>query len=220
MAQFASDSFAGTEGQELAAYSGSWAKVTGLTGAFEIVSGLIRASSTTSPCYYHSGSPASADYSVSADIYKPSTSADVIGVTARTSTGANTMYRASINQNADAVNSQLQLFKFVAGVTTQLGSNTNVTHGTSTTKNIKLECVGSAIKVYWDGSGSASISVTDTAISAAGKAGVRAFSASSPTDTNVPQLDNFSADDIGGGGGFKSAWARGCNTVISSGARP
>jgi len=51
--------------------------------------------------------------------------------------------------------------------------------------------------MYWDGSGSPSINQTDSAITAAGKAGVRYFNGSTPTDLLSPQIDNFSADDVG-----------------------
>ena len=196
MAQFASESFTGTEGAELAAHNASFTKCPSLTGAIEIASNRGRCTSTTSPGYYHSGAPASADYQVTADLTKVSAAVSFLGVIGRQSTSANTCYRCTVDPTVTSTVGTLQLFKFVAGTATQLGSSTSVDYVTADTRQIKLEMVGSAIKAYWDGSGSPTISVTDTAISAAGKAGVRGFSSAAPSDSVGGHITNFSADDI------------------------
>ena len=200
MAQFASDTFAGTEGTELSAYNSAWTKVTGVSGSAEIASGRLRASSTTSPAYYHSGSPASADYTVSADAYyPPGGGTGAAWVVGRVSTSANTLYGYRTLYASPQVT---QLFKIVAGTVTQLGSNSSKTVSAGNSYQIKLEMAGTAIKGYWNGSTSADISVTDSSITAAGKAGVRFFNPDTPTDTANWQLDNFSADDPASGGSY------------------
>lgn len=219
MAQFASESFTGTEGAELAAHNAAFTKCPSLTGAIEIASNRGRCTSTTSPGYYHSGAPASADYQVTADLTKVSAAVSFIGVLGRQSTSVNTSYRATVDPTSSGSTGTMQLFKFVAGVATQLGSSTSVTYVTSETREIKLEMVGSAIKVFWDGSGSPTISVTDTAISAAGKAGVRGFSSAAPGDSVGGHITNFSADDIGGGSatGTLAATESGSDTAAFAG---
>lgn len=136
MAQFASDAFAGTEGQELSAYNAAWTKAPTTTGNIEIVGGRVRPSSTTSPSYYHSGTPASAHYTVSADLYKTSaTTANLIAVTGRQSTSANTLYRAS-GYRSNSAQVALQLYKFVAGTATQIGSTVSVSQADGSTHNV------------------------------------------------------------------------------------
>lgn len=191
MAQFASEDFAGSEGAELSAYSANWTKVTGVTGNAEIASGRLRASSTTTPAYYHSGIPASADYSVSADLYfqqAGSTSGPAAGVLGRCSTSANTHYYARYAGNVG-----WQLYKVVAGVATILGASVPEAVAAGSTRTIKLEMVGTSIKVY--SNGVLKIDETDASITAAGRAGVRYLNTSAPGDTLGIHLDNFSADD-------------------------
>ena len=205
MAQFASDAFGGTEGTELSTYSASWAKITSLTGNAEISSGRLRQSSTTAAGYYHSGTPAGADYTVNADLHVPSggSNSGTACITGRTSTSAYTCYRARWTTAFG-----LQLHKLVSGTATQLGSNVSASLAANTTNNLKLEVIGSAINLYWGGSGTASISSTDSSITAAGKAGVIFFADSAPSDTAGVHLDNFSADDVSSGvtGTISATW--------------
>ena len=214
MAQFASDVFTGTEGTELSTYSGSWTKITGTTGNMEIASNRLRQSSTTSAGYYHSGTPVSADYSVSCDLYNPSggASLNATGVVGRCSTSATTFYHARSNID------NLQLYKCITGTFTQLGSNVTKSISSSTSYGLVLEMVGTTIKVYWNGSGSASITQTDSSITAAGKSGIRSAASSTPTDFSGWQIDNFSADDIGGATNTDSAASSGSITLSGSAA--
>jgi hypothetical protein len=200
MAQFASDLFEGVEDTELSAYNAAWTKAPGTTGSMEIASGRLRPSTTVSPGYYHSGVPASADYSVSANCYKfGATTSNSVAVNGRQSTSANTLYRAAIYRSSTS-QCTVALHKFVAGTATQLGSNISVAHADGATLNLKLEMVGTAIKLYHAGAETPSISVTDSSITDAGRAGVRAYSADAPSDTIGVHLADFSADDIGGSG--------------------
>ena len=194
MAQFAADSFTGTTGNTLQTYSASWTRHPSYASNALIASGRARGPNDGSnTAYYHIGTPASADYSVSADIYVQTNTFGKPAVFGRLSTSANTGYHARFWAGTG-----WQLYKVVAGAFTQLGSTVGQTLTAGNSYNLKLEMIGSAIKVYVDGV--LTISVTDTAITAAGKAGISFRDAIASSDTTLLHLDNFSADDIGGGG--------------------
>jgi hypothetical protein len=202
MTVFASSAFGGTTGQELSVFDSAFSKVTGNTGdAIITAAARLRASSTTGVAYLHSGTPASPDYEVTVDwFYANSAGAPSAGAIGRCSTSANTYYNARVAEISSVP--VLQLVKMVAGVQTQLGSNVAITAAAGNTYQIKLKMVGSTIEAYFNGAASPDISVTDTAITAAGKAGVRFGNTSTPNDAATYHLDNFSADDgVGGGGG-------------------
>ena len=206
MAQFGSDSFGGTEGTELSAYNAAWTRHTSYSITAEIASGRVRVSSAGTPAYWHSGTPSSADYSVSADLFAKETDGGtaLAGVIGRVSTAANTLYHA--RYSGDTTDSW-QLYKAVAGTFTQLGSSSAQSLTDETAYNIKLEMIGTAIKLYKEGSGTATISATDSAITAAGKAGIRMFHGA-PSDTAGIHIDNFSADDVVGGAGTSFPFRR------------
>jgi hypothetical protein len=203
MAQFASDTFTGTEGTELGAYSSSWTKVTGITGNAELTdSGTrVRQTNTTTAAYYHSGTPSSNAYSVSCDCTKKGSVNDIAaGVIGRCSTSANTHYRATVSSALSGSNPRLQLFRFVSGAATQLGSNADLTDtswASDATRKIELRMSSShLIELYWNNGSSASISQTDgSPITAAGRPGVRFYSGVTVSDTTCIALDNFSADE-------------------------
>jgi hypothetical protein len=107
--------------------------------------------------------------------------------------------------------SGVQLYKKVAGAWSTLGSAVTIANGSV----VKLSVNGSAIKVFDDGV--EVISVTDSSISAAGKAGVAHGGAAelvtSTDDTRAhAMLDNFSVTDLGSGGGSHSLTATGVAT--------
>ena len=102
------------------------------------------------------------------------------------------------------VASGVQLYKKVAGTWSTLGSAVTIATGSV----VKLSVNGSAIKVYDDGV--EVISVTDSSISAAGKAGLGvgggAELVTSTDDANgSSEWDAFSITDLGGGGGGGTA---------------
>lgn len=197
MAQFASDAFTNTPATSLTTHSAAWTRHTSYTVDSQISdANRARASATGTSAYWHSGAPATADYSVSADLFFKETSggAAFVGVIGRVDTAANTLYMARYGGD---VTDAWQLYKFVAGAATLFAGSVGATITDETSHNIKLEMVGSAIKLFKDGEGTAAISVTDTAITAAGKAGIRFLDSSS--DTLGIHIDNFSADDIGAG---------------------
>ena len=194
MAQFASDSFSGTDGTLLSTYSANWVKHSSSgAGTLLIYSDRARKNEGGDEAlYYHSGTPGGADYSVTSLIACVSSASGNPGVCGRINTAANTFYMARY----DTASGGWQLFKRVTGTFTQLGSTSTQTFA-SGSKEIKLKMVGSAIELFKEGGGSATISATDSAITAAGKAGLRASAAA--TDTTSYHFENFSADDISGG---------------------
>lgn len=197
MAQFASGSFTGSDGTTLSTHDAAWTLHTSYSIAAQLASNRIRITTAglSSSVYWHSGTPASADYSVSADIFAKTTDGGdgIAGVVGRVNTAANTLYMARyVGQATDG----WQLFKFVAGAATQLGSSSAQSLTDETSYNVKLEMIGSAIKLYKEGSGTALISATDSSITAAGKSGIRLGNDTTASDTSGLHLDNFSADDI------------------------
>lgn len=84
----------------------------------------------------------------------------------------------------------LELYKRVTGTFTQIGSAGSLTIASGDV--IKLECNGTAIKVYQNGV--QRISVSDSAISGNVRTGVR-------FGDNAQTLDDFSAADLGGASG-------------------
>lgn len=194
MAQFASDAFTGTDATELTAYSASWTRHTSYTGNAQLIINRVRQSTSTTSAYWHSGAPANADYSVSADLLAKEANGGngFAGVLGRTDTAANTFYHARYGGGASDA---WQLYKFVAGTATLLGSSAqSLTSGTI--YNVKLEMIGSAIKLFKSLESTALVSVTDTAVTAVGKSGVRFLNGDTQTDDIGIHLDNFSADDI------------------------
>lgn len=140
--------------------------------------------------YYNTASPASADYSVSADIFVVNNAnASYGGVAGRVVIGANTMYRAYYRQELTA----WRLEKMVAGTPTTLGSDYTQSLTNSQTYTVKLEMIGTSIKLYVDGV--ERISATDSDIAGAGKAAVMSYTSGGQQPTSI------TATDIGGGGG-------------------
>lgn len=198
MAQFASDSFTGSAGTVLSTYSANWVRHGSYASGEMVLSDAdrVRRSNSNITLYYNTGTPASADYSVSADIFTKTANAgdSFLGVAGRINTAANTLYMARYGGGADV---GWQLFKIVSGVATQLGSTSSQSLTDETAYNVKLEMVGTAIKLFKELSGSATISATDSAITAAGVSGLRMSGGTAETNTTGGHLDNFSADDIG-----------------------
>ncbi len=139
--------------------------------------------------YYASGVPATADYDVQADLCGMAQNASTTGVAGRVSTTGDTAYRVVF----DVPNTGgYVLQKVNAGVVTQLawigpwqwGGN----FADGSTHTVKLQMRGTSIKVFVDGV--ERLSVTDSSITAAGRAGVYTRSYSM-TDTWGVHIDNF-----------------------------
>lgn len=190
--------FAGTQFSELSATIGAFSKQSGFTIDFIFGVGgvyVISNDSSSFGCYKHSGSPASADYSVFADIAKLSgATSPFFGVAGRMAGSGNfyaLMQRTSTNE--------LILYRFDAGAGAALGTAYSHTL-TSTPKTLELRMAGNQISGYLDGVLRIG-PVTDGTYSAAGSAGIigRAMREAGVADSG--SLDNFDAVDAGGGGG-------------------
>lgn len=187
MPTFASDTFASANGTELSAHNANWKKVSGFSASAQIANGRLRPSNTASPLYYYDVAPGSADYSVAANFHVLTNAQSSMAICARLQSNASTHYRLNHGYATNA----MEAGKFVAGTFTLLGNSGSLLPGESA--NFRLEVIGNSIKVYRDGSTAPQASYTDSSISAAGYAGVRAYSAVSPSDSIGSHIDNFLA---------------------------
>lgn len=198
---FAADDFTDTAGTTLPAHTpsggGSWTRVPigAYSGVDAVVSNANRAriSQQGTTAYYHSGAPASADYDVTADCAIVAGSSVAGGqAIGRQSTTDGSAYAFGASNSTTA----WQLFRIgTSGGTAGLGSfSDTMTDGT--TRAIKLEMRGTTLKGYVDGS--AVVTVTNSTVTAAGKAGVR-FSSNNTagSDSTFYHLDNFAGADPG-----------------------
>jgi hypothetical protein len=154
-------------------------------GQFYIVNGraVCRAAPAGKGVMYYSGTPASADYSVQADlrIFDATGAAGIVG---RCSTSASTFYYAYVTNN----NGELVLAKMVGGAITSLDTfNSPGFFAAGSTYSIRLTMAGTSIKAFVDGV--ERCSVTDSGITAVGRGGIRGINLS---DTGTGKhLDNF-----------------------------
>jgi hypothetical protein len=204
MTAFVTDTFSGTDGTELSAYDASWSQATGSLAASQLASGRVRISAIATgmgSAYLHSATPPSADYSVSVDILDASSGTAgqtyLAGPLGRGNGGANTFYHAHYN-NTSTVR-QWRLWKCVSGVFTQLGSSVSQTLTVGSTYNCRLTMSGTTISLTKENEATPIISVTDSAISTTGKAGLRVAAGTTPGDATLLQLDNFVGADLAGG---------------------
>lgn len=173
---FMADYFTSDNGIAITAHTGelgaTWSLQTGNTPATPatIQDNMVWASAS-SDVYKTSATPPSADYWVEGHfvISGNIVATDNVGVTGRASTSANTYYVARYSHSATAY----QLLKVVAGAATVLGTDYVQAFDANDAQDhrIRLTMTGSTIKLTLDDTDR--ITVTDTAITAAGKAGVR-----------------------------------------------
>lgn len=175
---------------------GTWTdgSVSGSPISPVVAGNAIRQEDVATQIAYVATTPPSADYYVQALVTPQSGgSGGIGGVVGRknAATGSTDCYGADYYDHATAGSRQWRLYKKIASVETSLGTYTeNI--GT-TTKTLKLSMVGSAIKLYVDGV--ERVSATDSAVTAAGRAGVIFGASASPT-TNSVYLDDFVAGTI------------------------
>jgi hypothetical protein len=191
-ADFVTDSFTESSDTTLASHTGSvgatWTKhpAAAYTSTATVDAATDRVYPLAITAYYASGVPPSADYYVQADFYAASIISVNAAIVGRMDTTADTMYLVRLNNGT-----VWELRKIVAGSATTLGSDSTAgnlpTVGNS--KTVKLVMTGSTITVFV--SGVSVISVTDTDITSAGKAGLR-FSGTATSTTGF-HIDNFSA---------------------------
>ena len=172
-ATFLNDTFTDTNGTAITAHTsevgGTWSAQPGNSPATPSLITGNRLYSTSGAGIYRNSSPApSADYYVEAVFdFLTTVSGDNVGIMGRAQAAANTYYTVRWS----ATSGNFSVFKIVAGAATQLGSS-YVTTFTSGSKTVRLTMVGSSISASIDGV--VQISATDTAITTAGFAGVRA----------------------------------------------
>lgn len=165
-----SDTFTGTAGTALESHTAdtgeTWTKHTSLgSGTADIRNNQVRGSATPA-LFWSSWTPPAADYYVEITLDVLDTgSPDTPGASGRIDTAANTHYHARYSR----ISAGAQLFKFVAGTATQLGSTFSYTPADGDT--IRLDMAGTTIRLLINGV--ERISVTDSAITATGKAGLR-----------------------------------------------
>jgi hypothetical protein len=136
--------------------------------------------------YYPSGNPASADYYAQADFHVTDLASVNAAICVRMNISANTMYLLRLN-NATT----WELRKIVAGVATTLASSTSNVPSVGNARTIRLIISGTTLTVLNNGVQDNNLNATDSAISAAGKPGVR-FSGAMTQTTGI-HLKNFSA---------------------------
>lgn len=189
---FASDTFTDTSGTLLASHvavlGGTWVKHTSYGSSDLYISNANRCRALgTTEVYYSPATPSSADYTVQADLTILSALAGcIVGVVGRVDTAADTMYIAWYKQATGAWG----LRKHVAGTATALGAD--VVQALVSGDVVQLSMIGTTIKLIVNGI--TLITVTDSAITAVGKAGVYANLGS---DSTGYHLDNFSAVNVG-----------------------
>jgi hypothetical protein len=209
-APFLSDSFADAPTTTLASHTGAtgatWTKHPSFAGTAVIsVNDRLRNSSGTA-IYYASGQPATANYYVEA-IIRSFSAAGWCGVVGRADTSANTFYWAFTDGTT------WYLYKNVTGSSFLLGSYAQ-TLGLGVDYALRLTMAGSALTVSVDGT--SVISVTDSAITAAGRPGVVFDSAGS--DSTGAHIDSIVAVDAAAGSNDTSLAAAVTTAFTSSAA--
>jgi len=184
--QFASDTFTDTDGVHLEAHvpevGTSWAHARGTTD-LDINTNHIYSTVSAGIAYYVvNDAPATADYDPQADFYCVGNNVTPI-IVGRASSDATTAYGVRFSGA-----NTWTLYSWVAGSVSTLG--TYAGDNCTTTQTVKLEMRGTAIKVFIGGV--ERISVTNSDVTAAGKAGVGTYY--SYVNTGY-WLDNFSATD-------------------------
>jgi hypothetical protein len=202
MATFVSDTFTDTSATALESHTGetgaTWVKNSTYAGGL-VISDANRCrhvDDTSNAGYYASGTPAAADYEVQGTVRFLSDLNGGIGIGGRMSTSADTMYFAHYNNNA--ANEAFDLYKIVAGSYTQLGSSYSDPLGAGDERVMRLRMEGDQISLYVDDVLRIG-PITDTALTVAGRAGIRAFL--NATDAGGIHIDTFSATDIEAPGG-------------------
>jgi hypothetical protein len=184
---FTEDTFTDTDGTNLTSHTGEkGAKWTVSVGTWTIKSGRVVKGNTNYGYAYATGLPAGPNYSVECGVFcvtavKASRFGGPIG---RCSTEADTSYQWGWETGTG-----YSLLKRVAGVETVLGTFARVGKEGEEDKAI-LSMVGTAIKGFVGGV--ERVSATDSAISAAGRAGIR----SQGTEGAGPQVNYIIATDV------------------------
>lgn len=183
------DTFTGTDGTLIQNHTGetgaTWTKETGANDA-TIINNRFVSYVNDWTLYHPSGIPASANYSVEADLYAASVTPGFSGgVICRGDGSANNFYRARYSTDTGS----WELSKYTSGNTILGQYFATLTVGN--TYNVKLSCSGSTITMYIDGVQRAQ--VTDTSITSKGFPGV--FGSGGSVSTGY-HIDNVKVTDL------------------------
>lgn len=183
-----SDAFTAADATVLTSYSALWVKHAAGSNTGDATIDANRLHNTNDAgqhVYYRSDfAPTSADYRVEADVVQKSDNdLSTMGVIGRADATAVTHYLARYNANGNA----WQLFSVVAAAATQLGSNAVQVLTNDQAYRLALDMSGSSIVLLVDGA--PKVTAVNTAIAAAGLAGVRTSQAA--TSSVGIHLDNF-----------------------------
>ncbi len=135
-----------------------------------------------------SGTPASADYDVSADLICTTAVGSAPQISGRINGGSPDMY--FVDYAASSTNFTLQ--KRISGSNTTLGTYTDAAFTAGVTRSVMLRMRGSAISVLVDGVVRIG-PVTDTGVTAVGKAGLSFVNAAAAGELIGYRADNFVA---------------------------
>lgn len=189
---FAADLFTDTDGTLLDAHTatdgGTWTKRAG-SGATTLTINNNRVNSTSNASnayYYHSGTPAAADYSVQGDVTMSAGTVVSPFVAGRMVTGTTTNYQLG------RISGGWRIDKVSAGTRTTIGTFSDAATPSAVTMILRM----TGTTIVGNIAGVDQISVTDAAIAGAGKAGCVCQSSDSGT---TRFLDNFSASDPASG---------------------
>lgn len=190
MPNIASYDFTAADNTLLPAYSADFSQNSATSGTARIISNRVRPDTGGVTVVIHSSvATGTDDYSVTADVVQVSTgSTGGVGVIGRANTtSAQSFYHARWNGG------NVQLYKAVSGVLTQLGSNYAAALGSGVSGTVGLVMNGDQISATWNGA-TVIGPITDTTFTTGGFG----FRTVSGFDIH---LDNLSADTFGGGGG-------------------
>lgn len=194
MTVFVNDTMTGAEGTGILSHTGetgaTWT-VHPLYSQDGALSNANRLITTTNTFVYASGAPGSANYSVDVVFYAGSLASNgAITACGRVDTSANTFYGA-LYATGDV---SWTLYKIVAGSFTPLAYyGQTLTAGNTYTATLDMS--GTTIRLLVDGVQRAS--VTDSSITAAGKAGIRSAYSTNSTGLHIDSVT--ATDDTAGG---------------------
>lgn len=198
MADFVQDTFTEAADTALTSHTGeigaTWVKnnfsTTSNDATVSAATGTLVQTTTNYEYYYASGTPPTADYSVSADFVIQSTdNFRQAAVNGRMSQTTGDMYQLELDPNDNA----LYLRSIVGGTTTDIGSVPSF-GVTVATYNVQLQMSGTTITAYVGGV--LKITATNADHTAAGNAGLMIRQV---TTTAGPKLDNFVAAPLASG---------------------
>lgn len=160
-------------------------------GEYNIDAATDRVWQSATVAYYSAGIPASADYYAELEFFCASVIAQNIGPAVRMDTSANTMYTLRLRDGID-----WQLRKILAGVQSTLVTATTDVPTVGQSKRGRICVRGSTIWAEIEG-GTVLGPVTDTDITAAGRAGIRgAGAASASTGFHVRDFIGSNFNDV------------------------